>query len=180
MAQGLFTAVEHVLEPEWQGEFYTRLAGLCEQVKLRDRDAQILNLYCRGVALPDIGLAMGIVQYRTAVWRCLHRCAQKLALPYRAGYEERRLWVWWLLECIRNSANPDWDCGYDPEWEPRPRARREVVNLDDLTPLPADVLTLLAAELALLDQEIKVEGAEVERAAARLRRGGASRVWSSG
>lgn len=182
MARELFAAVDHTLEPEWQGEFYAHLAGFCERLRLRDRDAQILNLYCRGLPLVAIGEALGIVHYRKALSRCLHRCAEHYARAVRASgniddltYLAQRRWFWVLLECIRNSTNTDWDLQADePE---RLSVRRLVVSLDDLAPPPPDVMTLLLAEFGREEED---ENDEMRQRGVRMMMGPQGRVWSSG
>lgn len=167
MAHAPFRAVDHVLEDEWQGEFYARLAGLCERVKLTDMDARRLNLYCRGLTLRQIGTHLGIPgNYRMKVGRSLLKFRRKAGRLLWPGHPDRWRFACDLLECLRNERVPDLPAYLADEERPWPG--RGIVTADDLCERPGELLERFeqgidAAEAAD-ELEVKAERLAAKRA----------------
>jgi DNA-binding CsgD family transcriptional regulator len=136
-------------QAEWGGYPYDRLARICEAGGLTEREARVLNLYCRGLSFRAMGEVLGIRRYRVIVWRHLHRAVEKLASVRERERGARREWFRFILECVRNvrqgEAPPTLAC--DENGRPV-TLRARLVSVDDLAGRGEDLFEELARSLS--------------------------------
>lgn len=158
---GRFIAPTATGDPEWSGHSFSRLARLCELARLTNREAAILNLYCRGLSLRQMGELLSIERFKIVVWRSLHRSVNKIveAGAWGSGASDRRRLVGDVLLVMRRRRTGHVPA---PVYDERGRevaVRATIVTVDDLVPSEApDLLGELLWSLETQEAERRVAG----------------------
>jgi hypothetical protein len=101
---GVSDVYETVATLEWEG-IYAQLALLCHRVKMTNREAQVVNLYCRGMSYRQIGHTLGMKNPKTTkglLRRHLHHAVSKIETYLPSLQYDRQKYLRDLLECLRN------------------------------------------------------------------------------